>query len=237
MALENGAVTSPEVYVHQINRLRHAALDDLYAAVRDEFVPAMEQLGARLLGYWSAVPEQGNWPETIEIWEYDNMAHCGSVIRARESGAAEGQALRDWLRRRSDWVAETHGLICTRSEGSPSVADLRASGLRAAVTLHETISVRTARQREYVDLVDAFMKPRIMDPLGRRLIGMFYSPNWSARQVFNLWAVAETWPEFTPINMARPDRRDTETWRALAPQIRDDYFDRFLVPAPFSPIA
>jgi hypothetical protein len=162
------------------------------------------------------------------------MAHCSGLIRKRHEAGTAGKELKDWMRRRSQWVANTEGLTCTRSAGSPSAAQLAARNTPFVVALHETIEVLTGRQREYAELVDAFMKPRIMDFLGRQMIGVYYSVGWHARRVINVWGVAKSWDQFVLINREKPEAGDVAAWRYLAPALRTDYQDRFLIPAPFS---
>jgi hypothetical protein len=233
MALDNGHTTSKEVYVHQISRLREDLADEYFAAVQEEQIPLMASHNVRLVGLWQGIPEQGSWPEIIEIWEYDDMPHCSNLIRIRSESGALGKQLKDWARRRSKWVSSTEGLICTRSAGSPTVAQLAARNSYPVVTLHETIEVLTGRQREYAELVEAFMKPRIMDLLQRELIGIYYSIGWHARRVINVWGVAKSWDDFMLIKREGLAPGDAAAWRYLAPALRTDYRDRFLIPAGF----
>jgi hypothetical protein len=232
MPLDNGKTTSKEVYVHQVSRLREDLADEYFAAVQEEQLPLMASHNVRLVGMWQGIPEQGNWPEVTEIWEYDDMVHCSSLIRMRHEAGASGKPLKDWGRRRSKWVSSTEGLICTRSAGSPSHAQLAARNSPFVVALHETIEVLTGRQREYAELVDAFMKPRIMDPMHRELIGIYYSVGWHARKVINVWGVARSWEDFVLIKREKPEAGDVAAWRYLAPALRTDYQDRFLIPVP-----
>jgi hypothetical protein len=245
-ALPTRAATSNEptsrkyvtVYTHSFNQLRHGNTSDLYDAMQEHQLPAMNAAGARLVGCWESLAEHGHWPESVELWEYDDFDHLRRVLSAMHGpGEGDSKALREWIHRRGDWIASSQGYTCLKSELTPTAADMSKRGLRAAMVIHESMTVASSRQPEYLKVVEDMYWPRIAEPAGRTLIGLYWSP-WKATRAFNLWGTGPDWDSVSIIaNQEGQFRgRDNELWMTLGREIRTDWDDRFLVPAPFSPI-
>jgi hypothetical protein len=65
---------------------------------------------------------------------------------------------------------------------------------------------------------------------------LYYSP-WNNRRAINIWGVGEEWDRL-PLWGANYGYHSDEftLWMTMGHALRDDWNDRFMVPAPFSPI-
>jgi hypothetical protein len=224
------------IYVHQINTIRDGKFAKLYEAVQETAAPIAERLDVRLLGYWETLPSQGLWPQTVAVWEFDDFSHYVRVTEALHGSNREADAQR-WLEQRGEWITSTESLLCYKSALSPTAAELQASGLRAPLCTHEYVHCKPARQAEYLELCEEMWWRRVAEPAGRSLIGLYWSP-WKNTRAINIWGQGETWEECNPMGRTAAWENDVnfDIWQTLGQAIRDDWDDRFLVPAPFSPI-
>lgn len=224
------------IYVHQFNRVRNANFTGLYQAVQETALPIAENLGVRLLGYWETLPSQGFWPETVAVWEFDDFGHYIKVTEALH-GSGREPAAQKWAEQRGEWITSTESSLCYASKASPTVEQLVSSGLRAPLCTHEYVHCMPARQAEYLELLEEMWWRRVAEPAGRSVIGLFWSP-WKNTRAINIWGQGETWEECNPMGRAAvwEDDVDFRIWQTLGQQIRTDWDDRFIVPAPFSPI-
>jgi hypothetical protein len=224
------------IYVHQFNRIRDGKFDKLWEAVQETGLPVAEQLGVRLLGYWETVPTSGPWPEAVAVWEYDDFGHYIKVTEALHSAGRE-PAAKKWMEQRGEWITATDALVCYKSALSPTAEELHGSGLRAPFCTHEYVHCKPARQAEYLELLEEMWWRRVAEPAGRSIIGLYWSP-WKNTRAINIWGQGETWEECNPMGKGAVWENDVnmKIWQTIGQQIRTDWDDRFMVPAPFSPI-
>jgi hypothetical protein len=227
------------VYLHQVHQLRPSvATSDLLDAVQSDYLPLVDRLDVRLVGYWVTTSIQGRSRETVAIWELDDYRHLARLARA-EYGDDDGAGFRTWRRRHEEWVERTEGLICVPSSTTPTVADLRARGVRAAMVCHETVSCAPYRHLEYPERLNEMWSNRFNQnpehPKQRQTIGLYYA-KWTNTIAINLWGLGETWDAVTIWDDEWEKDPGFDLWNTLGREIRNDFFDRFMVPAPFSTV-
>jgi hypothetical protein len=88
-------------------------------------------------------------------------------------------------------------------------------------------------QADYLDgMVRMWWK--IADSAGHVVLALLYSP-WNCRRAIKIQGMGPEWDDLRPWSTNYGDHSaDFALWMKMAPALRDDYNDRFLVPAPFS---
>lgn len=229
------------VYIHQINSLRSPNTAGLYAAMQSDCIPAFKEHGLELFAYWESAPGQGCWPETVEIWEMPSVDHYTRFIAASHSPKGDPR-LRKWNEARGQWIERSDNMFCFPHPKSPSVADLRKAGTKAKLVVHEMVHTEPSKQLDYLEgIYNLWWKP-VAEPSGRTLLGLLFSP-WNNRRAINIWGCGDEWENITVIGAGKgkekvydPDGPAWHTWMTMGLALRDDWDDRFLVPAPFSPV-
>jgi hypothetical protein len=228
------------VYVHQVHTLRsRAAVPQLLDAVEHEYLPLVAALDVRLVGYWETSAVQGRTNETVAVWELDDYRHLQRFSRALHGGDADGRDLRAWRDREADWVTHTESLVCEPGSTSPTVADLTAGGVRAALCCHETVICKPWRHMEYPERLADMWSTRFNDnpdaPKGRTTVGLYYA-KWSNTIAINIWSYGPDWDSVVIWDPEWEKEPGFTLWNTLGREIREDFDDRFLVPAPFSTV-
>jgi hypothetical protein len=224
---------SVPIYIHHINRLRSGHMDPLFEATASEGLALASRYNVRLIGYWHTVLGHGSWPETVAVWELDDFSHYISVMKAQAEGA--DRAIQHWLERRSEWIASTESLLCHKSSLTPTFEEMSGRAMKAKLVVHEVVHTQPARQAEYLELCEEMWWRRVAEPSGRSLIGLYWSP-WKNTVAINIWGRGEEWEEIAPMSAPKPENRDFQIWQTLGREVRTDWDDRFLLPAPFCPI-
>ena len=228
------------VYVHQIHTLRRRAdAAPLLAAVEQDQLPLVTALDVRLVGFWETSAIQGRSDEMVAVWELDDYRHLERYTRALHSGGADGQGLRTWREREGEWVERTASLVCEPGSTSPTVADLTAGGVRAALCCHETVFCKPWRHMEYPERLAEMWSTRFNDnpdaPKGRTTVGLYYA-KWSNTIGINIWGYGADWDGVTIWDPVWEREPGFALWNTLGREIREDFDDRFLVPASFSTV-
>jgi hypothetical protein len=227
------------VYVHQIHTLTAAdAARDLFTAVEADYLPLVANLDVRLVGYWETSPVQGRTGECICIWEFDDYRHLERFTRALHGHDADGAAFRSWRAREARWIRRTDALICEPSTVCPTVADLQARGVRAAMCCHEVVACKPLRHIEYPERLAEMWANRFVQgeqPKNRETIGLYYA-KWTNTVAINVWSIGSRLEDVTIWEPEWEKDPSFDLWNTLGREIRDDFYDRFLVPAPFSTV-
>jgi hypothetical protein len=223
---------SRPIYIHAINKLRNANYEELYAAMEAECLPLYAEHGVHLHCCWESAPGQGESPEVVEVWELKDFPTYTAFVAASH-GTGRDPRLRAWQRLRADWVASSDSMLCLPHPVSPTIAELKAQNVKAKLVLHEVIHTNPSMQADYLDgMVRMWWK--IADSAGHTVLALLYSP-WNNRRAIKVQGMGPEWDDLRPWSTNYGSHSDDfRLWMTMAPALRDDYNDRFLVPAPFS---
>jgi hypothetical protein len=228
------------VYLHQIHTLHSSgAAPALFDAVEADYLPLAQRFDIRLVGYWQTSAIQGRTGEAVAVWEYDDYRHLERFNRALYGTDDDGRSLRAWREREQEWVAHTDGMVCEPAESSPTVAQLQERNVRGAMCTHEIVMCKPYRHIEYPQLLTEMWTNRFADnadhPKNRTTVGLYYA-KWSNTIAVNIWSDGVDWDDVTIWEPAWEQDPGFELWNTLGREIRDDFTDRFLLPAPFSTV-
>ena len=225
------------LYLHEIHTLKPGELASLFEAVEGDYLPLAARHGIRLVGYWQVAPGQGTVPQAVGVWELDDFAHYVRVQSRLFGDEDPDPELRAWHEGLGRFVTSTDGLVCLPSKLTPTVAQIRERGLRAVFCTNELVHTEPARQAEYLALCEEMWWRRVAEPSGRSLIGLYWSP-WKNTRAVCIWGQGARWEDVAPYGRDESWRMDADhvVWQTLGREIRKDWDDRFLVPAPFSTI-
>lgn len=228
------------VYVHQIHALHNrTSVDPLFEAVGNDYLPLLGELDVRLVGYWRVSTLQGRAPEAVAVWELDSYTHLQRFNRALHGSDRDGRQLRAWHEREGTWIASTEGLICEPATSSPTVAQLVRDDVHAAMCCHEYVTCKPHRHIEYPERLTEMWANRFSanpdNPKARSTVGLYYA-KWTNTVAINIWGTGAEWDDVVIWDPAWEEDASFDLWNTLGREIRDDFTDRFLLPAPFSTV-
>jgi hypothetical protein len=225
------------IYLHEMHRVRQGRMSGLFEAVEHDYLPIARRHGIRLVGYWQVPPGHGSWPTAVGVWELDDFAHYTTLMSRMYGETDHDPDLVRWHEGMAEWVESSEGMVCYPSKLTPTVAQIEERGVKAKLCTHELIHCEPARQLEYLELCEEMWWRRVAEPSGRSLIGLYWSP-WKNTRAICIWGQGAEWEDVTPMGKGESWLHDVDhrIWQSLGLEIRKDWDDRFLVPAPFSTI-
>ena len=221
---------SRPVYIHVINKLRQPA-SDLFEAMEGEVLDCYAEHGLHLHSCWESGPGQGSAPETIEVWEMKDFSVYTAFVSASHGPGADPR-LRAWQRGRGEWIAESDSMLCFAHPASPTIAELKQNNIKSKLVCHEYVHTLPSKQAEYLDAIYR-MWWKVAQKAGRSLLGLYFSP-WNNCRAINIWGIGEEWDDIPLWGQAYDDSDEFTLWMNMGLALRDDWNDRFMVPAPFS---
>jgi hypothetical protein len=221
------------IYIHETTNIAPGKMDPFVDLFEGTYQPLMEGLGARLVALWETVDISLPWPQTIALWEIDDIAHYTRIARARYQDEALGPRFRAWRNERESVSTGGVGRILTPAATNPTLAQLKADGLNAEICVHEWLTTQPDKQRDYVEQIERLWVPYAVRN-GRRWIGT-YSTNWKNFEAISIWALEkglQTMDEhYSPearANESPADKADLHGWMAIAISLRERFDDGLL---------
>jgi hypothetical protein len=219
---------------HQENvQVVPARFEEYLDAFQRELGPLYHDLGYRLVSCWETVASQGRWPEVVSLWEMDGYAQYAEICKRQYGDGPQGRAYRAWQRRQGALVTQTQGRILLPSSGTPTLEQMKASGRRAQVCVHETIKTTPKKAREYAEQCQRLWAP-VAARHGRWMLGV-YQVAWRNAEAINIWAL-EDWETIARYQGKIMQDEGAQTWTEMAMSLRSDWHDRLLYALPFSPV-
>src|SRR5438874_1049543 len=164
------------LYIHEQTELVAGKLDGFVDLFEGVYQPLMEDLGVRLVGLWETVAISLPWPQTIALWELDDMAHYARVANAQYRSAELTPKFREWRQELASVSTRGEGRILTPSPKTPTLAQMKEQGFSAEVCVHEWITTQPDKERNYAEQIDQLWMPYSIKH-GRHWIGT-YTTNW-----------------------------------------------------------
>ena len=212
------------IYLQERVEIVPGQVERYLSQVKDGWAHA-EKLGPRCMGVWHTAGATGRWHEVYFLWEFDDWAQYGRVMKSH-GGPASLVAWAD-----PDWRLRAGGDSLTMEPDvrSPSLAELMASGVRGQVFMHEYIRVAPGKRQEYIDhYLDNFLPTT--RKAGRELVGI-WSLMSCANDVLILLAMKD-WDGYAAGMAGRKPEIQRVRWQESAPLLRSDYDLRLLIPGP-----
>jgi hypothetical protein len=225
---------SRPVYMHTINKLRNARTGDFFQAMESDCLPLYKKHGAELYACWESAPGQGIGHETVEIWELKSFDVYSKFVAAAHSPHGD-KRFRKWFEKRAEWIDTMDNMLCIAHPNAPTLADFKKKKVKAKVAIHEMVTTKPSQQLDYLDAIYRMWWP-VAEKAGRSLLGLLYSP-WNNRRAINIWGLGETWDKLPIMGKADAYQSDAfQLWMTMGHALREDWNDRFLIPAPFAPV-
>lgn len=226
------------LYLQETIRVVPGKFEEYVEAAEKKLVPLYHDLGFRLVSFWETVSTQGYWPEVMSLWEMDDFAHYGSICAKQYSDGPMGKRFREWQRQLGSLATSAYGMVLWPSSGTPTLDQMKKSGKRAKIIVHEWVKTTPTKSHEYTEQLQRLWTPEAAR-YGRWMVGT-YRVYWRNTEAVNIWAL-EDWDtigkyqqkmQLDSVNKDDPGH----TWAEVGMALRTDWDDRVLTALPFSPI-
>ncbi len=221
---------------------RNVYLHEFIDIVGEGAMPYMEHTAERgasdasggtldLVGTWYTMGSTGRWPQVVNLWEcVDGWAGWGALMERTNLRRTRTPELEDWWRRALEVRTGGVDRLMAGAPGCPSLAELRAGGVRASVFVHELSRCRAGAALDYLAAVREEWQPVIAD-YGHRPVGL-YEVLLTDREVLTIWATDPT--SHCALQQAATEGTDERiaAWRGRAREFLTDWREELMTPHP-----
>ena len=140
-----------------------------------------------LVGTWYTMGSTGRWPQVVNLWEcVEGWRGWRRLMERTNLRRTRTPELEAWWRKALDVRRGGVDRLLAGAPGCPSLADLRAGGVRAPVFVHELSRCRAGAALDYLAAVREEWLPVLLD-YRHTLIGL-YEVLLTDREVLTIWA-------------------------------------------------
>jgi hypothetical protein len=203
---------------------------ELFRAVRDEYLPAVERRGVRHVGMWRVSSIKGDPSEVLLLWEADDWRHVGVLNDA----LSHGSDLVAWRERSSAWVRKLERQVLRDRSSGPSMLELlRRPEMASGFIWHETIDVTPNMESAYVLGIEVQLAPT-WELRGLHLLALL-QPVLKANEIVNIWAVEHGFETLDTLGVPNEDEfLNGPYWIEVATSLRQAYRSVLGEPTPGS---
>lgn len=213
------AAQASRLLVHETVTCRTLQGRDRYQEI------AMSMTAFSLLGTWQIVGMTGTWPTVLNLWEVPGGWAGWSAFLHRTYGGAKAAMTTHFEKFDEVRSGGTDRLVAPTS-WSPTTDELRDSGVRGTLFVHERTTVRPGTAHDYLDAQREDWTPVAADN-GHHLIGA-YEVLLSDSQVVTVWATDVE----SHIGLMRSADPRIIRWRTRAREWATDRHEELMSPAP-----
>jgi hypothetical protein len=131
----------------------------------------------------------GRWPQVINIWDVGTLGWQGWASNVDRMNLKRRKAFYgDWWDEAAQWRSGGFDRLCGGVPGSPTTAELEASGVKGTLFVHEVLEVRPGTPLEFLDAVARERVP-LMREYGHEPTGL-YEVMANQHEVVMVWATS-----------------------------------------------
>lgn len=190
--------------------------------------------GLTLLGTWQVVGATGRWPQVVNVWEMlDGWEGWERLVRAANLRRGANTELNAWWDEAYQWRAGGFDRLLSAVDGSPTLAELVAGGVRGELFVHEMSQVRVGAVRDFLRASVEHRRP-VMADHGHHLVGA-YEVMFSDTEAVTVWAT-DLGSHVELMRKLEVDER-LRAWRTEARSWVTGRREELMVPHPGTPLA
>lgn len=183
---------------------------------------------SRLFGTWKVIGSTHRWPRVVNLWEMDGWEHWAQALERQFLPAQTDPDLAPWWKAATQWRRGGFDRILEPTAYSPSMAQLRAQGLKAWVCLQTIVRLAPGRRGKYLRAIGDTLRP-LLEAHRVRLMGAYAVPMRSDEAVL-LWA-APDFRSLCGLYARRADDAALQDWRTRITPLRRKWEMLWLVPS------
>jgi hypothetical protein len=159
---------------------------------------AMAERDQRCYGVWSTIGSTGRWPEVVNMWELDGWDGLVQNFEVETAGGGEQDpSLAEWWSVAANLRRGGFDRVLVPDEGSRSIDELCAAGVRGELYCHEIVHVPVGRAIAYLDALRTTAQ-LLYAAEGLELVGSFRTALRADDECITLWASPswKVWGDF-----------------------------------------
>ncbi|MFN8641447.1 MAG: hypothetical protein U0802_07255 [Candidatus Binatia bacterium] len=177
------------LYLHEIIDIVGTGQESYLQTVGERGRHSEREGISRLVGTWKVIGSTNRWPRVVNLWEMDGWGQWATTLERQFLPGRVDAALAPWWAKATEWRSGGFDRILEPAACSPTLAQLRASGLRAWVCVHTLARTQPAGRAGYLTAVGETLGP-LLAARGCTLMGAYTVPMRSD-EVLLLWAAPD----------------------------------------------
>jgi hypothetical protein len=227
-------VGGENLYLHEVVDVVGQGASPYMAHTAGSHADTAADRGLTLLGTWQVVGATGRWPQVVNVWQmvdaWDGWERLVGAANVRREANAE---LNAWWDEAYQWRTGGFDRLLAAVDGTPTLDELVADGVRGEVFLHEISHVRVGAVRDYLRATVESRRP-VMADHNHRLVGA-YEVVMSDTEAITIWAT-DLGSHVDLMRKTEVDER-LRAWRTEARSWITSRREELMVPHPGTPLA
>jgi hypothetical protein len=156
------------------------------------------ETGQLCYAVWGTLGSTGNWPEVINLWEYEGWAAFAASLDVGESApAVRDPTSQDWWAGAAALRSGGFDRVLVGSASNRSVEQLVTDGVKGELYAHDLITLAPGSAPAFLDTVDDVARP-CNEALGVHLAGAFRVALRNDNECILIWTINDTaaWAEY-----------------------------------------
>jgi hypothetical protein len=198
---------------------------------------AREERRLLCVGVFSTVGSTERWPQSTNIWEFeDGWPGVARNFRHEFSNTEhQDKNLKPWWKEASGYRSGGYDRLLVPAAWSPTLQHLLDDGVRGECYYHEQVALEPGAARRFLELVHDH-RLALADQFGWRLVLASRTSMVHDSEAILVWAVP-TWEDWARWEEAEVDDPAVAHWRGQISGVVRDWRHKLLVASELSPLA
>ena len=223
------------VYMHEYIKIAGANRANYFEHMTAGWRQGARERKQKTFGIWGTLGSTANWPEVVNLWEYDSWDDLAESF-GHETNAAGMQDpfLKEWWLKAQPMRESGHDRLMIPADYSPSIAQVAERGIVGWPAFRQDLIVtKPGAAREYLARVGEELVP-MMKPLGMEMVGAYRTAMRDDTEVMLIWAVRD-FKDWLAAERAYDGSDEMRVWRESTRAISPHYSSHLMCSAPLSP--
>lgn len=224
-----------KIYMHEYITITGQNRAKYFEHMTASWRQGAKERGQKTFAVWGTLGSTGQWPQVVNLWEYDGgWEHIARSFDHETSGASmQDPFLQKWWMEAQPMRSGGYDRLLIPTDYSPSIDETIARGIVGwRVFRHEIVRTLPGQARRYLDRLGAEWAPRAKD-LGMEVVGAYRTALRDDSEVILIWAIRD-WATWASAEQAM-DEGAARDWREATRDIAPDLLVHLMCSAPLSP--
>jgi hypothetical protein len=226
---------SGRAYMHEYIHITGANRAKYFEHMTANWRTGAHERKQKTFGVWGTVGSTANWPEVVNLWEYDSWETIAdSFDHETKTAGMQDPFLKEWWLQAQPLRRGGYDRLLLPAAYSPSIDEVIARGIVGwPVFRQDLIVTLPGAAPEYLDMVGQQLVP-LMKPFGMEMIGAYRTAMRDDTEVMLFWAI-KSYRDWMAAERAYDATAEFKAWRQKTRAISPNYSSHLMCSAPLSP--
>lgn len=226
---------SKKIYMHEYIKITGANRARYFEHMTRAWREGAKARNQKAFGVWGTLGSTGNWPEVVNLWEYQSLEQlAGSFDHETSGDAMQDEFLKKWWEEVQPMRSGGYDRLLLPADYSPSIDETISRGIVGyRVFQQDLVQTPAGKARAYLDRVKAEWMPKAQE-LGMEMVGAYTTAMRDDSEALLIWAIRD-WATWARAEQ-EIQRATDSSWRKSIREIALNSHSHLMCSAPLSPL-